>query len=112
MSIFDNSLMAELIDYLAEEGINLLITRDLGGNIIVDTQVMAKSHLHLSINEDDQVIAYMRYNEERTITCIDDLLQAAKDCLHNRDFMCGHWVVLLQKEEYLRVETTTTTSFY
>ena len=105
MSIFSNGSLISIMARLTEEDIDLLITKDMKGNTIVDVQTMAKSHLHLGVDEESGVItAYMRYNETKEIEDVDALLYAVKDCLCGRGYISGSWAALLQKEGVLGEE--------
>ena len=88
--------MNTLIKELLKEGISIILVpdEDKEEGFYYDLDVRAKSHLHLYVDGDKWRVD-MRYDETRIIDDFDDLMMAAKDCMHGGDFIASDWADLL-----------------
>lgn len=89
-----DSILEELIN----EGITVTVFKR-NGIVYFDLNLESKSWLHLS-HDGEKWTAHMRYNVTRDIDCFDDVLDAALDGMHGKDYISNDWKTLLTKHGY------------
>lgn len=92
--------MNELIKQIVNLGIEATIKKchydNCKGKIVYDLDTQAKSHLYLEPLENDEWIAYMRYDEVQKLQnpTIEDIVELVKYCMHYRDYVNYYWKLL------------------
>jgi hypothetical protein len=100
----------EYVEILVDAGIPVTIDKSDKLGIYFNLNLESKSHLYL-FERDGEWFADMRYDKQIKIESWNDLMWAAKDGMHGRDFIHYKWEELLVKEGVLRVDIQTTKSY-
>ena len=100
----------EYVEQLVDAGIPVTIDKSDKLGIYFNLNLESKSHLYL-FERDGEWFADMRYDTQIKIESWNDLMWAAKDGMHGRDFIHYKWEELLVKEGVLKVDIQTTKSY-
>lgn len=103
-------VIPDYVEKLVDAGIRVTLEKNEDIGVYFDLNLQSKSHLHL-FNKNGDWYVKMRYDEQHMIKSWEDLLYAAKDGMHGRDFINYEWEQLLVHEGVLVVHSTTTKSY-
>lgn len=94
------------LDRILDAGGELTVRKDREGVTYIDLNTGMKSYLHLYCLDG---VWYLqdRYSWWSDVDSWDTILDAAKDCLHGREYMHPAWQKILEEDGYIRVETRT-----
>lgn len=100
MGIEAEGLLVDILDYTMDLGIPVTMFKQ-DGKVMYDIDLRAKSHIHLTQEQNGDVYAYMRYDRVEKIEDFYDLFFCMPKCMHGRKYMNEKWVEVLDKMGFL-----------
>lgn len=87
----------EMITPALDAGVRVSVYKDSEGRITIDLDTRGKSFCIVKI-EDDEFVAYRRYDRVDTVRDFSHLVTLVHDCCHRRGFFNDAWIPVFRDE--------------